>query len=33
MISQELQEAINVQITGEMWWSDLYLSMWFYFKK
>ena len=33
MISQKLQEAINVQITAEMWSSNLYLSMSFYFKK
>ena len=33
MISQKLQEAINVQIAAEMWSSNLYLSMSFYFKK
>lgn len=32
MISQKLQEAINVQIAAEMWSSNLYLSMSFYFK-
>ena len=33
MISQKLQEAINVQIAAEMWSSNLYLSMSFYFKR
>ena len=27
MISQKLQEAINVQIAAEMWSSNLYLSI------
>ena len=33
MISEKLQEAINVQITAEMWSSNLYLSMSFYLQK
>lgn len=32
MISEKLQNAINVQITAEMWSSNLYLSMSFYLK-
>lgn len=31
MISEKLQNAINEQITAEMWSSNLYLSMSFYF--
>ena len=30
MISEKLQDAINAQITAEMWSSNLYLSMSFY---
>lgn len=30
MISEKLQNAINEQITAEMWSSNLYLSMSFY---
>lgn len=30
MISEKLQEAINGQITAEMWSSNLYLSMYFH---
>lgn len=30
MISNKLQEAINIQITAEMWSSNLYLSMAYY---
>ncbi len=33
MISEKLQNAINEQITAEMWSSNLYLSMSFYFEK
>lgn len=33
MISRKLQEAINDQIVAEMWSSNLYLSMSFYFAK
>ena len=33
MISEKLQKAMNDQITGEMWSSNLYLSMSFYLKK
>jgi len=33
MISEKLQNAINAQITAEMWSSNLYLSMSFYFEK
>lgn len=33
MISEKLQNAINEQITAEMWSSNLYLSMSFYLKK
>lgn len=33
MISEKLQEAINEQITAEMWSSNLYLSMSFYLQK
>lgn len=32
MISEKLQNAINEQITAEMWSSNLYLSMSFYLK-
>lgn len=31
MITKKLQEAFNVQITAEMWSSNLYLSMSYYF--
>ena len=33
MISEKLQKAINEQITAEMWSSNLYLSMSFFFAK
>lgn len=33
MISENLQKAINDQITAEMWSSNLYLSMSFYLEK
>lgn len=33
MISEKLQNAINEQITAEMWSVNLYLSMSFYFEK
>lgn len=33
MISEKLQNAINEQITAEMWYANLYLSMSFYFEK
>ena len=33
MISEKLQNAINEQITAEMWSSNLYLSMSFYLQK
>ncbi|MCM1030721.1 MAG: ferritin [Oscillibacter sp.] len=33
MISEKLQNAINGQITAEMWSANLYLSMSFYFEK
>lgn len=33
MISQKLQDAINGQITKEIWSANLYLSMAFYFDK
>jgi len=33
MISEKLQDAINGQIAAEMWSSNLYLSMAFYFDK
>ena len=33
MISEKLQNAINEQITAEMWSSNLYLAMSFYFEK
>lgn len=33
MISQKMQDAINVQINAEMWSSNLYLSMSLYFSK
>ena len=33
MISEKLQNAINQQITAEMWSANLYLSMSFYFEK
>ena len=33
MISEKLQNAINEQIAAEMWSSNLYLSMSFYFEK
>ncbi len=33
MISQKLQDAINVQISKEIWSANLYLSMAFYFDK
>ena len=33
MISEKLQNAINDQITAEMWSSNLYLSMSFYLQK
>lgn len=33
MISQKLQDAINGQIVAEIWSSNLYLSMAFYFDK
>lgn len=32
MISEKLQNAINIQVTAEMWSSNLYLSMSFYLK-
>ncbi len=32
MISEKLQKVINEQITAEMWSSNLYLSMSFYFE-
>ena len=32
MISNRLQQAINDQITAELWSSNLYLSMSFYLK-
>ena len=32
MISEKLQNAINEQIAAEMWSSNLYLSMSFYFE-
>ena len=31
MISEKLQNAINEQITAEMWSANLYLAMSFYF--
>lgn len=33
MISEQLQNAINEQITAEMWSANLYLSMSFYFER
>ena len=33
MISEKLQKAINEQITAEMWSSNLYLAMSFFFEK
>ncbi len=33
MISETLQNAINEQITAEMWSANLYLSMSFYFER
>lgn len=33
MISEKLQDAMNEQITAEMWSSNLYLSMSFYLQK
>ena len=33
MITQKLQDAINAQITREIWSSNLYLSMAFYLDK
>lgn len=33
MISENLQKAINAQITAEMWSSNLYLSMSFFLEK
>ena len=33
MISEKLQNAINEQITAEMWSSNLYLSISFYLQK
>ena len=33
MISEKLQQALNEQITAEMWSANLYLSMSFYFEK
>ena len=33
MISEKLQNAINEQITAEMWSANLFLSMSFYFEK
>ncbi len=33
MITQKLQDAINAQITREIWSANLYLSMAFYFDK
>ena len=33
MISEKLQNAINEQITAEMWSSNLYLAMSFYMDK
>ena len=33
MITEKLQNAINEQITAEMWSANLYLSMSFYFEK
>ena len=33
MISEKLQNAMNEQITAEMWSSNLYLSMSFYLQK
>lgn len=33
MISEKLQNAINEQITAEMWSSNLYMAMSFYFEK
>ena len=33
MISEKLQNALNEQITAEMWSANLYLSMSFYFEK
>lgn len=33
MISQKLQDALNIQINAEMWSANLYLSMSFYFEK
>ena len=33
MISEKLQNAINEQITAEMWSANLYLAMSFYFEK
>ena len=33
MITEKLQNAINEQITAEMWSSNLYLAMSFYMEK
>ena len=33
MITEKLQNAINEQISAEMWSSNLYLSMSFYFER
>ena len=33
MISEKLQNAINEQITAEMWSANLYLAMSFYLRK
>ena len=33
MISEKLQNALNEQITAEMWSANLYLSMSFYFER
>ena len=33
MISKKLQDAINEQVVAEMWSSNLYLSMSFFFAK
>ena len=33
MISEKLQNAINEQITAEMWSANLYLAMSFYFER
>ena len=33
MITEKLQNAVNDQITAELWSSNLYLQMAFYFEK